>query len=299
MTISRWMGWAAALVLCAGCGVSPRDEMTPTGIGGTDGGDDDPLDPLDPIDPTDGLDPTTGGGSGSETGEPGDASEGGETGPGPDPDSDGGDDDDDSEGDDDDGNEPLGGQCSSSGQCASGSCWTGPMLGVCSECETDIDCQDGGAGTCAFDFDLMYAVCTDGGLGAMCESDDACAPGLVCAQAIDTGGLIAGNFCSACADDSACEAGQLCSPVYLRGEIGGWLDCVDEGSVPNGQGCPVEGQVGDDAACASGHCGVANAGGLGIYVGVCGECTTAADCGGGQCSGPSAGLMGVTGAQCQ
>ena len=90
------------------------------------------------------------------------------------------------DGPDDGGPQPLGGMCSASDECDSGFCYDIPMFGgVCSECLMDSDCD---MGTCAGDFNAGYAVCTDGALGLMCDSDEGCMGELVCGTVIDTGG---------------------------------------------------------------------------------------------------------------
>lgn len=194
---------------------------------------------------------------------------------------------------------PIGESCSADPECASGHCYLLPMLGACSECTSDEHCmQDGEPGTCQLDVGLGYAVCTSGGAGAQCESDAGCGEGLTCALLLDTGGLLDVSTCGYCASDSDCGGGETCSPIYADGELSGYLDCVPLGSVPDGQGCPLDANgEGVDEACASGHCGVAELP-VGGGLGVCGECETSGDCGGGTCNGPSANLNGVHGAEC-
>ena len=195
---------------------------------------------------------------------------------------------------DDGGPQPLGGMCSSGDECDSGFCYDIPMFGgVCSECLMDSDCE---MGTCAGDFNAGYAVCTDGALGLMCDSDEGCMGDLVCGELIDTGGFFPLNFCSECNDATPCADMQICTPVYDLANFQGSLQCADPGSVEDGGGCPL----GDGTVCASGFCGTASIMGF-VELGVCGECNSDMDCPmpGQTCVGPTADQGGVTPAVCQ
>ncbi len=191
---------------------------------------------------------------------------------------------------------PNGSMCGGPEECESGFCYQVPMLGgVCSECLMDSDCE---SGTCAIDFNTMYAICTDGSLGSMCDSDEGCMGELVCTELIDTGGIFPANFCSECGDAAPCDGGQTCNPVYDTMGIGGHLECVDPGSVDNGQGCPLVDGVGDGSVCMSGFCGTADLFGF-VQLGVCGECVTDDDCPDmGTCTPAEAGMGGLMGATC-
>lgn len=193
--------------------------------------------------------------------------------------------------------QPNGAQCTSNDGCTSGFCYTVPMLGgVCSECLMDSDC---GSGTCSLDINMGYAVCTDGSLGKMCDSDDGCMGDLVCAQLIDTGGFFPANFCSECNADADCEQGQFCSPHYDASGFTGHLRCVDPGSVPDGEGCPIENGTGNGEVCEHGHCGVADVFMGFVQLGVCGECSTDDDCpDNGTCEPASVSQTGLQGATC-
>lgn len=192
---------------------------------------------------------------------------------------------------------PNGSQCASNEECESAFCYTIPMLGgVCSECLTDSDCE---MGTCAIDAAAMYAVCTDGSIGNMCDSDEGCAGALVCTELIDTGGLFNASFCSDCGPSAPCEGEQVCAPVYDLDNFAGYFTCVDPASVDNGGGCAVTGGVGDDAACMSGHCGVVDVFMGFVQIGVCGECNSDADCvEPATCTPGSAGMGGLMGSTC-
>jgi hypothetical protein len=198
-------------------------------------------------------------------------------------------------GEDGSGPQPLGGMCENADGCESGFCYVLPQLGgVCSECLIDEDC---GTGTCSLD-PIGYAVCTDGELGKMCNTDEGCMGDLVCAELIDTGGLVNSNFCSECQTTVDCEGEQICSPVYDQEAFAGSLQCVEPGSVPNDQGCPLEGGVGDATVCENGHCGVVDVF-AGIVIGVCGDCSTDEDCPeGSACMPAQGGNGGLTGATC-
>lgn len=194
--------------------------------------------------------------------------------------------------------QPNGSPCDGPEGCDSGYCYQLPVPGgggVCSECLQDTDCE---MGTCSLDVTQLYAVCTDGGIGVMCGSDEGCMGDLVCAELLDTGGVFPLDFCSECRDDVPCAGDQICSPVYDLAMFQGYLGCVDPSTVPNGGGCPVDGVVGDGSVCQSGLCGVATLGGI-IPVGVCGECLTDMDCMGAQtCQPPAADMSGLTPATC-
>jgi hypothetical protein len=192
---------------------------------------------------------------------------------------------------------PNGSMCGGNEECESGFCYQVPMLGgLCGECLMDSDCE---MGTCALDFNIMYAVCTDGSIGMMCDSDEGCAGELVCTQLIDTGGIFNASFCSDCGPSAPCMGDQVCNPVYSDMGLGGYLTCVDPGSVENDQGCPIVDGMGDGSVCMSGHCGIANLF-MFLEVGVCGECDIDNDCPMmGTCNPPTADMGGLMGATCQ
>ena len=193
------------------------------------------------------------------------------------------------------GPQPNGAECANNDGCESGFCYMVPMVGgVCSECLTDADCEF----TCSLDAAAGYAVCSDGSTGVMCESSDGCADGLVCAELLDTGGLFPANFCSECETNAECDEGQTCTPTYDFEMIGGYLSCADAMSVPDGQGCPIVDGMGDGTVCQNGHCGVADVFGV-LELGLCGECTTEADCADGEeCMPAMAGMGGLAGPTC-
>jgi hypothetical protein len=174
------------------------------------------------------------------------------------------------------GPQPNGGMCMTNEDCVSMFCYQIPMLGgVCSECLVDEDCK---TGTCGIDFNAMYAICMPGAMGDMCNTDEGCMGDLVCATVVDTGGIFDVQTCSECSDAAPCADGQVCSPHYDAANFGGWMECVEPGSVPNNEGCPLDDMGnGDDSVCMSGHCEPVDVMGF-IQLGVCGECSTDMDC---------------------
>ncbi len=200
----------------------------------------------------------------------------------------------------------LGSPCVDGCDCATGECFSVALGAACSECTSDAQCMNGGAGTCSIDpsVDPIYARCTSGEQGVMCQpGSGGCQAGLVCAQIIDTMGFIPDYFCSQCATSADCPGGQTCAPVVeLQGVLGGgYLQCVAPGSLPDGGLCPLlPGGEGDGSVCVSGRCAVTDVGGLGIAeLGVCSPCADDTDCAGGQtCQSAVIDEMGATPAVC-
>jgi hypothetical protein len=169
--------------------------------------------------------------------------------------------------------QPNGGFCGVDEECKSGHCAGIPEIGgVCSECADDADCA---VGTCVPDFGVGYSVCTDGSAGTDCTSDDSCAPGLVCVPVIDAGGF-SPTRCSECGPDTPCPDGQGCTLITDNGLLEAYYGCIDAGTVPLGETCPVVGGVGDGTICMSGQCGVIDL--FGFLIGVCSECDADDDC---------------------
>lgn len=147
----------------------------------------------------------------------------------------------------------LGDACTAGSDCGSGFC----AGGVCSECNVDVDCGDGGA--CDDQTaSTGYFVCL-APFGSPCQNSVECGSGY-CNQ---------GQFfdtCAECEQDSDCAAGQTCGISI------GQLYARCEGSLDIGDACT------DDAGCQSGICNTTNGSG------VCSDCRTDADCsGGGTC----------------
>lgn len=185
---------------------------------------------------------------------------------------------------------PNGGFCGMDEECQSGHCLAiDGVGGVCSECEIDSDCA---MGTCVFDIGIGYSACTDGGVGVDCMSDDGCADGLVCVDVFDAGGF-SPLRCSECGPDAPCPDGQGCVLITDNGLLEAYLGCVDAGTVPLGETCPVVGGVGDGATCMSGECGVISVFGGAVEIGVCSECDADADCPVGQTCSPPDFSMGM------
>jgi hypothetical protein len=169
-----------------------------------------------------------------------------------------------------------GARCDQHDECASDRCFYIPLLGgLCSECLIDADCDGRGCSLPGvLDSPPRPARCTDGALGEGCMSDAVCQEPLVCAQILDVPTVIESSTCGECHVDADCGA-NLCAPRYHIREIRGEWVCVEPGSVPNGEGCALDGS--GDAACASGICAPANIQGL-TQVGICGDCASDADC---------------------
>ena len=143
----------------------------------------------------------------------------------------------------------LGQACDDSNQCEPGSHCNG---GLCSECESDSDCLDGGL--CIYLDGIEYAVCS-GGMGDICASGSDCNSG----NCYSTDGY---SVCSECDSISDCGPQQDC---FYQGELG-YAACVGTGSF--GAACVDETQCIDEAFC---------------FEGACSECREDADCDGGSC----------------
>jgi hypothetical protein len=174
---------------------------------------------------------------------------------------------------------PDGSACDDGLQCASGACYVIPVLGgICGQCESDADCEGGG---CTLPNPLAFpptpSACNAGAYGAGCESDAACADGLLCADAIDVPGIVTVSTCSECRDSGDCAMGWTCEPDLAIAALTGVLRCVAPGTLANGQTCDLAGG-GGDIACGSGHCEAADVMGV-LQVGVCSACGSDADCG--------------------
>lgn len=189
--------------------------------------------------------------------------------------------------------QPNGGFCMVDEECESGHCAGIPDIGgVCSDCADDADCD---LGTCVVDITVGYSVCTDGSAGTDCTSDASCAPGLVCVPVIDAGGF-SPTRCSECGPDTPCPDGQGCT-LITDNLLEAYYGCIDAGTVPNGETCPVVGGVGDGTICMSGQCGVIDV--FGFLIGVCSECDADDDCMPGQtCSSPGFGMGMLTPGTC-
>lgn len=76
--------------------------------------------------------------------------------------------------------------------------------GTCSECGTDEDCRESGAGlSCGFDREQGFYACSAGALGDRCEDDAGCQEGKCHAVGGGPGG--GGGVCSLCLDDMECR----------------------------------------------------------------------------------------------
>ncbi len=108
------------------------------------------------------------------------------------------------------------------------------------------------------------------GSGEWCAQDADCASGHCNDAAFKQAGRAGTQpTCGDCMTDADCPAGTVCGVSKGGASTSPFLACVSPGSAPNGEGCI------SDRECAHGHC----------RDGLCGECTTADDCGSGQTCG--------------
>lgn len=190
---------------------------------------------------------------------------------------------------------PNGSQCSTDADCISGNCYEIPMFGgVCGECDEDQDCVDAGTGI-GCSVSPAGGMCTQGGVGNGCMSDEACMEGLTCGPPINLPlpGLIP-EFCNECETSADCDMGMVCNPTFDIMTFAGSKSCVAEGSVANNNLCDLDGD--GDLACESGICAPVSV--MIIQVGVCGECETDDDCTMGSCTPGMLGQGGVSGSVC-
>lgn len=189
-------------------------------------------------------------------------------------------------------NQPLDAECldESGCGCATGRCFTYPVLGGwCGECLADADCPEGGC-TEPNPLDGVGSRCNTGQAGDGCETSAVCQDPQFsrCADIYIVPGIFTISTCGQCVADADCPgAAPNCAPDYDMDNFTGVTKCAANESLPLGAGC-APGDGGDippgHAACASGHCGVANVMGL-LKVGICSECIDDSDCGPGeQCS---------------
>ena len=178
--------------------------------------------------------------------------------------------------------------CMASADCESGFCYDTMALGAfCGECESDADCEWGCnppqnpmlPGTSA------TSQCGDGSASSGCESDEACAEGLVCS----VGGFGFGvGSCGECAADADCTDGLLCTIEIDFDAFSSTTRCIEPSSLPDGALCDFE--ASGDEACEGSCVEVAFAAGS---LGVCSVCETDADCDDGlACLPPGLDLMG-------
>lgn len=170
--------------------------------------------------------------------------------------------------------------CEENEECRSGACFDQGIFGArCGECLDDADCEDGGCSSPSLD-ESEVSLCNAGDYASGCQTDDACAEGLVCSTVLDVPGLFVIRGCGECSRDWQCPGGELCVHELDLFAQSGAGECIAPGSRAVGEFCEL-GASGDDA-CASAICTPANVDGF-FEVGVCGACRTDADCGGGWC----------------
>lgn len=194
-----------------------------------------------------------------------------------------------------------GAECMADPECQTGHCYKIPLPlddlppGICSECSKDQHCVDKGLGiSCTVDAATLGAACTDGGLGSFCESQAACQPQYWCDEILaDADGLLP-HSCGECRDDVDCKDGKRCTPRIDLAMYTGNKYCAAPGSVPNDGLCP---EFTGSGVCANGHCGVVNVVGM-LDVGICGQCTSDADCAAPKVCMPGKFADGFFGATC-
>jgi hypothetical protein len=174
---------------------------------------------------------------------------------------------------------PNGSSCGDDADCESMHCFVSPIGNICGECEVDADCADTTMGGCSIPNPLSDpptgSTCNMGEHGAGCMTSDICMDPYICVEILNVPGLLMASTCSECESDKDCTD-TLCSPSYDVANLAGSKDCVEPGSVPNGEGCDFAG-TGDDA-CLSGFCAIADVMML-LQLGVCSECEEDMDCG--------------------
>ncbi len=169
--------------------------------------------------------------------------------------------------------------------CESGKCFLVPILGGwCGECLGDDDCAPGGC-TVPNPIDGVGSTCNQGEPGAGCQSDAVCTDpaNLHCGSLLAVENIIDVSTCGECGSNADCADPKKpnCSPTYDVMNFTGKYVCIEDGAVPNAEGCNLTddgmGAPIGNAACMSGFCGEANVMGL-LKVGVCGECNSNEDC---------------------
>jgi len=173
--------------------------------------------------------------------------------------------------------QPDGAECTVDAECESGKCYFISLLGgVCGECNEDADCPDGG---CTPPNPLVEPAippaCNDGELGGGCETTEVCQDDLTCVTFIEVPSVATISTCAECESDADCAGGQQCAPQIDVANFSGQFSCVDDGSVPAGQGCDLAGEAEE---CEAGLlCAAVDVGGF-VEFGLCAECGVNADC---------------------
>jgi Cys-rich repeat protein len=196
---------------------------------------------------------------------------------------------------------PNSAECSEDAQCMSGTCYKNPIPigdlppGVCSVCKDGADCAALGLGiSCTLDPGLMQATCVDGGVGSFCESQASCKAGLFCEPLVAGAQGLLPMVCGTCRTDADCAGGRRCTPSIDVENYSGHKFCALPGALINDALCPMSD---GDALCASGHCELADLGGL-LEVAICGECAANSDCPGGQTCMAGSWVDGPVGSRC-
>lgn len=196
---------------------------------------------------------------------------------------------------------PNGSTCTADAECMSDKCYENPLpvqglpSGVCSVCKHDSDCVDAGLGiSCTISAMDYQAVCTDGSAGSFCESQAACKDGLWCQILVEGAEGLLPMSCGTCRTDADCDGGRRCTPSLDLVTYTGHKYCALPQSLKNDELCPL---VDGDPLCLSGHCEIADLGGL-LDVAVCGQCSADSDCPMGQTCKPGTWSDGPVGSLC-
>ena len=170
-----------------------------------------------------------------------------------------------------------GSSCAADCECVSDTCFLIPALGgICGECAGDADCDGGG---CTVPNPIsdppVGSSCTDGSAGTGCETTEVCQDDLECGTLIEVPDIFRLATCGECLEDADCEGEQLCSPTVDLASFSGERQCVEAGTVENGQICDQNGT--GNEACSSGICATVSIMAV-VQLGVCGECGVDGDC---------------------
>jgi hypothetical protein len=184
----------------------------------------------------------------------------------------------------------------SNDECASGMCFLAGILGgICSECLTEDDCENGCSLPNPLSTPPIGAMCNEGGLGDGCNTSASCVDAdHVCALIIDVPGILSASTCSQCETTDDCTDGNVCNVVIRIEDIAGEKVCVEPNSVEDGEFCDLS-QDDQNAPCIN-FCAAANIMGL-VDFGVCGECSNIdmdnEGCTGTTCQNPTVDLDGT------
>lgn len=162
--------------------------------------------------------------------------------------------------------------CNTDSDCNSGHCFsligTG---GICGECSSDADCSLGCTPPGVLSTPPRPAACSDGTEGSGCETDGACATGLVCADIVALALGYSLRSCSECATDADCAPAEVCGVSFDFSEQSAYRECASPSTRQLGEICS------EGSDCASGVCSPFSFP-EGTEIGVCGECNSSTEC---------------------